>query len=345
MGQRPSLSRLFEASASLADEATVVRLAAVCLWEACPRGLGLAYTIRGHPARSLGVAAGVRDEADRAVDVDRFRRVFERATLYYDRYSVDRRQRGRWVDLPAGWFRDSAFYPLFRPFGAMGRNVVCLGARPLGCAGLLLPDDGPGLSADERRRLRHVAAKVAGPLRVAALLAQAGPALDAVDHLMESRTDAAFLLAADGRLLAASTAGQRALDRSADLGALLVHALRHARKSTRTLPAPGLGHEIHVSPCSRRGSSSAYLAVLAPPGDLGRERLTARQAELLELLALGLTNAEIAARLDVAASTVKTLLERLYRRAGVSGRVALLRWAAGASGVGSEDQNSKRIPS
>jgi hypothetical protein len=28
-----------------------------------------------------------------------------------------------------------------------------------------------------------------------------------------------------------------------------------------------------------------------------------------------------------AAGAVKTMLERLYRRAGVSGRVALLRWA------------------
>src|SRR5262245_4774593 len=100
MGQRLTLSRLFDASASLEDEATVVRLAAHCLWEACPRGLGLAYTIRGHPARSLGVAVGVREQTDRgAVDFDRFRRVFERASLYYDRYSVDRQQRGRWVDV------------------------------------------------------------------------------------------------------------------------------------------------------------------------------------------------------------------------------------------------------
>ena len=334
MGQRSPLSRLFEASASLADEATVVRLAAQCLWEACPRGLGLAYTIRGHPARSLGVAAGVREEADRAaVDVDRFRRVFERANLYYDRYSVDRRQRGRWVDLPSGWFRDSAFYPLFRPFGSMGRNVVCLGARPLGCAGLLLPDRGPSLTADERLRLRAVAAKVAGPLRVASLLAQAGPALDAVDHLMESRTDAAFLLAADARLLAASAAGQRALDRAPGLGDLVVEAVRQARHSARAFLVSGLGLEIHVSPCSRRGTSGAYIAVLAPPGEPGRERLTPRQADLLDLLALGLTNAQIAARLGVAASTVKTMLERLYRRTGTNGRVALLGWAGRGRGA------------
>jgi DNA-binding NarL/FixJ family response regulator len=330
MPQRPTLSRLFEASASLENEAAVARIAAQCLWEACPRGLGLAYTIRGHPARSLGVAVGVRGEADAAgVDVERFRRVFERATLYFDRYQVDRRQRGRWVDLPAEWFRGSAFYPLFRPFGTMGRNVVCLGARPLGCAGLLLPDRAPSLTGDEKKRLRSTAARVAVPLRVAALLAQAGPSLDAVDHLMESRTDAAFLLAGDARLLASSTAGQRALDSWPSLADFCAEAVRRARTGAQTFVASGLGLEIHVTPCSRRGASAAYIAIVAPDHEPGRARLTPRQAELLERLALGLTNAEIAASLGVAPATVKTMLERLYRRAGVTGRVALLRWARG----------------
>ena len=68
-------------------------------------------------------------------------------------------------------------------------------------------------------------------------------------------------------------------------------------------------------------------AVLAPRLDPGRERLTRRQSEVLELLELGLTNAQIGSRLSVSPSTVKTMLERLYRRAGVSGRVALLLWS------------------
>jgi len=325
---KTSLSRLFEASASLEDEATVVRLAARSLWEACPRGLGLAYTLRGHPARSLGTAVGVREGSDAAgLDFDRFRRVFEHAPLYYDRYRVDRAQRERWVDLPADWFRRSAFYPVFRPFGVMGRNLICLGSRPLGCAGLLLPDAAAGFSSEERLRLRSVTAKAAGPLRVAALLAQAGTALDAVDHLMGSRTDTAFLFSGNGRLLASSAAGERALEDRPALSDLLTEAIRHARTRARTMAVADLGTDIHVTPCSRRGTSAAYLAILAPRRDPGRERLTRRQSELLELLELGLTNAQIGVRLRVSPSTVKTMLERLYRRAGVSGRVALLRWA------------------
>src|SRR5436190_537053 len=121
-------------------------------------------------------------------------RVFERAALYYDRYRVDRAQRERWVELPPEWFRRSDFYPVFRPFGHMARSLACLGSRPLGCAGVLIPDGASGFSGEERRRLSRVAALTSAPLRLAAVLPQAGPALDAVDHLMQSRADAAFLL-------------------------------------------------------------------------------------------------------------------------------------------------------
>jgi DNA-binding NarL/FixJ family response regulator len=209
----------------------------------------------------------------------------------------------------------------------MGRNLVCLGSRPLGCAGLLLPDADAGFTPEERARLRTVTLKAAGPVRVAALLAQAGTALDAVDHLMGSRTDTAFLFAGNGRLLASSAAGERAIEQRPALTDMLTEAIRHARTRARTVAMPDLGTDIHVTPCSRRGTSAAYLAIVAPRRDPGRERLTRRQSELLELLAIGLTNAQIGTRLNVSASTVKTMLERLYRRAGVSGRVALLRWS------------------
>ncbi len=56
-------------------------------------------------------------------------------------------------------------------------------------------------------------------------------------------------------------------------------------------------------------------------------RLTLRQRELIALLDKGLTNAEIANALGVAAATVETTLARLYRRANVSSRVELLAWS------------------
>jgi DNA-binding CsgD family transcriptional regulator len=59
--------------------------------------------------------------------------------------------------------------------------------------------------------------------------------------------------------------------------------------------------------------------------------VTPRPLELLALLDKGLTNAEIATALEIAAPTVKTMLERLYRRAGVSNRVELLAWSRARS--------------
>ena len=49
--------------------------------------------------------------------------------------------------------------------------------------------------------------------------------------------------------------------------------------------------------------------------------LSPREAEVLALIGTGATNAEIAARLHVAPSTIKKHLDAIYRKLGVSGRV------------------------
>ena len=51
-------------------------------------------------------------------------------------------------------------------------------------------------------------------------------------------------------------------------------------------------------------------------------RLTARQQELLHLVAAGHTNAQIARRLGISEGTVRTHLENIYERLGVSSRTA-----------------------
>jgi DNA-binding CsgD family transcriptional regulator len=51
-------------------------------------------------------------------------------------------------------------------------------------------------------------------------------------------------------------------------------------------------------------------------------RLTARQNELLRLLAAGHTNTQIARRLGISEGTVRTHLENIYERLGVSSRTA-----------------------
>lgn len=58
--------------------------------------------------------------------------------------------------------------------------------------------------------------------------------------------------------------------------------------------------------------------------------LTARQREIAELVAAGLSNAEIAERLFVSVRTVTTHLDHIYTRLGLSSRAALATWLAEA---------------
>ena len=56
------------------------------------------------------------------------------------------------------------------------------------------------------------------------------------------------------------------------------------------------------------------------------EQLSRREREILQLLAEGLTNGEIAQRLWVTETTVKFHLSRIYRRLGVSNRTGAAMW-------------------
>jgi DNA-binding NarL/FixJ family response regulator len=75
-------------------------------------------------------------------------------------------------------------------------------------------------------------------------------------------------------------------------------------------------HAIHLA--------SRGLTVLPPaalePGHVGPEVLTPREAEVLELLQSGRSNAEIAHVLHIGIETVRTHARRVYRKLGVSSR-------------------------
>jgi DNA-binding CsgD family transcriptional regulator len=78
----------------------------------------------------------------------------------------------------------------------------------------------------------------------------------------------------------------------------------------------------------RRRQLAALLRIPEPrsddvvAGDEVLTRLTSREREIVELVAAGLTNAEIATRLWVAPSTVKKHLENVYAKLGVGRRTA-----------------------
>jgi two-component system response regulator NreC len=55
--------------------------------------------------------------------------------------------------------------------------------------------------------------------------------------------------------------------------------------------------------------------------------LTLRERDVVRLIALGHTNAEVAERLSVSVRTIETHRGRIQRRLGLSGRAQLVRWA------------------
>jgi DNA-binding NarL/FixJ family response regulator len=71
----------------------------------------------------------------------------------------------------------------------------------------------------------------------------------------------------------------------------------------------------------RRLAADAEQAAAGPmPVGPGADRLTPREVEVLRLIAAGLSNKEIAARLSVSVATVKTHLEHILQKMQVSDR-------------------------
>lgn len=61
-----------------------------------------------------------------------------------------------------------------------------------------------------------------------------------------------------------------------------------------------------------------------PAPVMRRPKLTDRQLEVLSLVADGLTNPEIAAKLSVSESTIKTHVQTLQHRLGANGRANMV---------------------
>lgn len=73
---------------------------------------------------------------------------------------------------------------------------------------------------------------------------------------------------------------------------------------------------------ARIEETAGLRAMVAGAGPDERDRLTGREAEILELVAAGLTNAAIAERLWISPGTVKKHLDNIYAKLGVANRTA-----------------------
>jgi DNA-binding CsgD family transcriptional regulator len=138
--------------------------------------------------------------------------------------------------------------------------------------------------------------------------------------LHESTRAAIVLLEADGRVEFASSAARELLHRyfgelGAQLPAPLASWLQERRRGATSEPL-------------RVDVGDRYLSVEPVDGALLLEeqwrlpRLTAREREILDLVAEGRTNAEIAERLWVSPGTVRRHLENIYAKLGVHTRTA-----------------------
>lgn len=83
--------------------------------------------------------------------------------------------------------------------------------------------------------------------------------------------------------------------------------------------ATGVGASAKAAPRFRRPSGAADLASVTVNRTESRT-LTPREAEVLELVAHGLSNAQLAERLGVTVHAVKFHLASIYRKLGVGNR-------------------------
>lgn len=96
-----------------------------------------------------------------------------------------------------------------------------------------------------------------------------------------------------------------------------------------------LAGRFYVSPAVARDAIAGACHLESPPQAAG-ETLTVREIEILPLLAEGLSNKEIARRLGVEVTTVRTHLNRLYEKLRLESRVELALYAAHAGGVAAD---------
>lgn len=137
-----------------------------------------------------------------------------------------------------------------------------------------------------------------------------GSGMDVVRAVRRDSTDTGIVMltmhAADAQILEAMQAGASAFLSKAARGDEVVAAAMHAATSPRSFLCSGLAGAI-----MRRAETAAG-------------RPTEREQQVLELLADGLSTAEIAGSLYLGESTVKTHVASLYQKLGANNRAQAL---------------------
>jgi len=124
----------------------------------------------------------------------------------------------------------------------------------------------------------------------------------------------------DESVFAALDAGARGY-LTKDAGRAEIAAAIRAAAAGQSVLDPSVQARL-VAAAVARGKNTAATSSTPTAGDL-----TTREREVLELIAAGLTNREIATRLFIGESTVKTHINNLFAKAGLRDRAAAVAYA------------------
>ena len=115
-------------------------------------------------------------------------------------------------------------------------------------------------------------------------------------------------------------------------GEEIVSAVRQAARGSDTLLAPAVTRRLIERFASSRGTTRTRPAAL--------NELTSREVEVLHLVARGLSNGEIAERLSIAETTVKTHVARVLMKLDLRDRIQAVIFAYEAGLIGGGPQTN-----
>jgi DNA-binding NarL/FixJ family response regulator len=148
--------------------------------------------------------------------------------------------------------------------------------------------------------------------------------IEATRRLREQQPDVRVIalttFADDESVLAALRAGARGY-LTKDAGADDIRAAIFAVAAGEAMLDPAVQHHVVAALASGEAAEASGRGAELP------DRLTPREAEILGLIAEGLTNAEIAERLVVSPTTVKSHINHLFAKAGLRDRVQAVTYA------------------
>ena len=318
--------RLARATSALGKTQRVLDELALWLNEGNPRVRIYCCIYRNHPALEISVSAHARWGQLQALDG--VHDAFAESPTAFDRWSVQTTQANRWVPVfPAVIATRKLLGAWGGTIGPQDRVVLCQGTKPLGYVSASL-DVGQAWSAAERQAIRLRYRRVSSLLRLAALDWRARHEPNELSESLNSDRHGAFVAGVDGRVLAASPSARHWWAQSGELAELIEDAEKRGWSGAEKQRLSGFelertpidtssGRSFQIVRCVRETERPVRIATVP------LKTLTPRERELCAWIASGETNAKIADRMAVQPSTIKTMLERVYGKLEVSGRVAL----------------------